>query len=125
MPAATDMPRQWVAEQDIRDAFVEILTGTPKAHVGKEYLVAGGDRYTYAEQAALIGQIIGRSVRWVDSDASLRRIVGDKFDKLLIYLMHEIDAYCDAPQTRQLEELLCRGRTTLTSYVESIRDSLV
>lgn len=125
MPASTDMPRQWVAEQDLCDAFVKILTGDPAKHVRKEYLVAGGDRYRYGEQAALIGSVLGRNIQWVDSDSSLRRLMGDKFDKLLTYLGHEIDAYRNVPQTRHLEDLLGRPRMTLRSYVESIRESLI
>jgi uncharacterized protein YbjT (DUF2867 family) len=125
MPASSDMPRQWVAEQDICDAFVKILTTDPALHGRKEYLVAGGERYSYAEQAALIGSVLGRNIRWVDTDASLRRLMGDKFDKLIRYFAHEIDAYRSVPQTRNLEDLLGRPRLTLRSYVESIRESLI
>ena len=125
MPKATDMPRQWVTEGDIRDVCAKILTDAPKIHVGREYLLAGGPRYTYAEQASLISRVIERPVRWIDDDSSLRTIMGDKFDILLTYLLHEVDAYRYVPQTRQLEDLLGRDRTSLRSYIESIRASLI
>jgi NAD(P)H dehydrogenase (quinone) len=125
MPADTDMPRQWVTEGDLSEAFVRILTEAPAMHVGREYRVAGGPSYTYAEQASLIGRVLARDIRWVDDDSSLRRIMGDKFDRLLTYLLHEVEAYRGVPQTRQLELLLGRDRTSLESYVETIRTSLI
>jgi NAD(P)H dehydrogenase (quinone) len=125
MPADTDTPRQWVTEGDLSDAFVRILTEAPVMHVGREYRVAGGPNYTYAEQASLIGRVLAKDVRWVDDDSSLRRIMGDKFEKLLTYLLHEVEAYRSVPQTRQLELLLGRDRTSLETYVEAIRTSLV
>jgi uncharacterized protein YbjT (DUF2867 family) len=125
MPAATDMPRRWVTEGDLSEAFVRILSESPTRHVSHEYHVAGGPRYTYAEQAALIGKVIGKDVRWVDDDSSLRKIMANRFDPLLVYLLHEIEAYRDVPEARDLELLLGRERTSLRDYVESIRGSLV
>ena len=125
MPAHTDMPRRWVTEGDLSDAFVRILTEAPTMHVGREYRVAGGPRYTYAEQASLIGRVLTEDIRWIDDDSSLRRIMGDKFDKLLTYLLHEVETYRSVPEERQLELLLGRDRTSLEQYVESIRASLV
>lgn len=125
MPKATDMPRQWVTEGDISDACAKILTDAPKLHVGREYLVAGGPRYTYSEQAKLISRVLEQEVSWVDDDSTLRTIMGDNFDRLLTYLLHEIDAYRYVPQTRQLEELLGRERTSLGEYIGSISASLL
>jgi NAD(P)H dehydrogenase (quinone) len=107
----------WFYAHDIR-AFGQIRM---PAH---EYRVAGGQQYTYAAQAALIGQVLGKEVRWVDDDSSLRRIMGGKFGKLLTYQLHDTDAYRCVPETRDLELLLARERTSLRQYVGSIRGSL-
>lgn len=124
MPAATDMPRRWVSDGDLSDAFVRILTDEPEGHVGREYLVAGGPRYTYTEQAHLIGKVLGKDIQWKDDDSTLRRIMGDTFEKMRTYLLHEVVAYRNVPATRQLEHLLGRERTTLSQYVNSISASL-
>jgi NAD(P)H dehydrogenase (quinone) len=125
MPSATDMPRRWVTEGDLSEVFAKILTEAPRLHVSHHYHVAGGPTYTYEAQAAVVGQVLGKDVRWVDDDSSLRRIMGDKFDKLFAYLVHEVDAYRNVPAMRDLELLLGRERTTLEQYVQSIRPSLV
>lgn len=125
MPAETDMPRQWVTEGDLSDAFVRILTDTPSAHLRKEYLVTGGQRYGYADLAGIVSKTLGEQVRWMDDDSSLRRIMSSRFDTLMTYFRHEIVAYRDVPATRELERLLGRERTSLPEYVESIRSSLL
>ncbi|TXS91855.1 NAD(P)H-binding protein [Parahaliea maris] len=125
MPAATDMARQWVAEGDLAEAFVKILTDPAEDHVGREYLVTGGTRYTYQDQAELISRELGERVDWVDDDTGLRDIMGDKFDTLMTYLGHETQVYGAVPATQELEKLLGRERTSLEQYVRSIKDSLL
>lgn len=124
MPAATDMARRWVTEGDVSDTFVRILTDSPSAHIGREYRLAGGPRYNYAELAQLISQMLGERVSWIDDDTSLKRVMGDRYDKMLTYLEHEVEAYRDVPSSTELEQLLQRPRTYLSEYLESIRESL-
>jgi hypothetical protein len=50
--------------------------------------------------------------------------MGNTFEKMRTYLLHEVVAYRNVPATRQLEQLLGRERTTLSQYVDSISASL-
>jgi uncharacterized protein YbjT (DUF2867 family) len=121
MPSATDAHRQWIAESDLAELFAKILTDDARPHVGREYLVTGGPRYTYAQVANLIGNVLDAAVTYVDSDEGLRRTMGRDFDALMTYFSHEVHAYSSVPATQTLERLLGRPRLSLREYVEQHR----
>jgi uncharacterized protein YbjT (DUF2867 family) len=118
MPSAADAARLWVSESDLADVFTKILTDDVGAHVGKEYLVTSGRRYTFSQVAALLSGVVGEPVSYVDSDASLRRAMGDAFPVLMTYFTHETEAYSAVPTTHVIEELLGRAPVTLRQYAE-------
>jgi NAD(P)H dehydrogenase (quinone) len=122
MPASADAARHWVCEKDVADVLAKVLADTASSHIGKEYLISGDRRYTFAQVAALIGQIIQVPVTYVDSDVSLRNAMGENFNKVMDYFSHETQAYSAVPETRTIEDLLGRARVTLPEYIRENRD---
>jgi len=121
MPAATDAARQWISETDIADVFTKILADDFSRHVGREYLVTGGPRYTFPQVAALLGSILGDDVTYVDDDSGLKRAYGDTLPTLMQYFSHETAAYSKVPATHTVEQLLGRPAVTLPQYIERNR----
>jgi uncharacterized protein YbjT (DUF2867 family) len=118
MPSSADAARQWVSENDIADVFAKILSDDPSRHIGQDYLVTGGPRYTFAQVAALLGEVLGEKVTYVDDDSALRRTMGANFPTLMTYFSHETQAYSAVPSTQTLEQLLGRPRVSLREYLE-------
>jgi uncharacterized protein YbjT (DUF2867 family) len=56
--------RSLIHERDIADVAVHVLT--TEGHHGAKYLLTGPESITHAEQARIIGEAIGREVRWED-----------------------------------------------------------
>jgi NAD(P)H dehydrogenase (quinone) len=126
MPAAADAARQWVAENDVADVFVKILSEPASQHVGREYLLTTPDRrYSFPEVAALIGELTGQPITYVDDEAGLRASMGDVLPKLMEYFSHETHAYASVPATRTVEELLARPQLTLRQYIERHLDLFI
>jgi NAD(P)H dehydrogenase (quinone) len=125
MPAAADAARQWVDEHDIADVFAAILCGDAKPHVGREYLVTGDRRYTFAQVAALLSEVLGEKVTYVDDDAGVRSAMGELFDKTMIYFSHETQAFSAVPSTRTAEELLGRPQIDLKRYIQEHRELFI
>ena len=55
-----------VAVEDVASVIVGILTDPELRHVGKAYVVTGGTEMSVAEIAETIGQVVGKSVEFVD-----------------------------------------------------------
>jgi NAD(P)H dehydrogenase (quinone) len=118
MPAAADAARQWVAEADIAEVLAKILAEDAARHVGKEYLLTGAQRYTFAQVASLLSEVLGEKVTYVDGDSGVRRAMGANFPTLMTYFSHETHAYAGVPATRTIEKLLGRPALTLREYIE-------
>jgi NAD(P)H dehydrogenase (quinone) len=118
MPAVADSPRRWIAETDIADLFTKILTDDAAAHIGREYLVTGQQRYSFAQVAELLSDVLGESVAYEDDDRPLRCAMGESFDVLMTYFTHETKAYDAVPATRTVETLLGRPQLNLREYIE-------
>lgn len=118
MPALADSPRRWIAETDIADVFAKILTDNAVAHIGREYLVTGQQRYTFAQVAELLSNVLCKTVTYVDDDQPLRRAMGEAFDVLMTYFTHETKAYDAVPATRTVETLLGHPQLGLREYIE-------
>ena len=65
-----------VAVEDIASVIVGILTDPELAHVGKAYVVTGGTEMSVADIAETIGQVLGKSVEYVNipTEAWLERL---------------------------------------------------
>jgi NAD(P)H dehydrogenase (quinone) len=121
MPSAADAARQWVAEGDIAEVLAKILTEDVARHVGREYLLTGAQRYTFAQVASLLSEVLGEKVTYVDDDAAVRRAMGANFPTLMTYFSHETQAYASVPATKTIAELLGRPALTLRQYIEQNR----
>ena len=119
MPAASDACRLWVSENDIADVAAKVLADPAAAHVGQEYLVTGTERFDFRQVAALLSDVIGKPVGYVNEDAYLRAAMGDNFDTLMTYFRHETRDYRDVPSTDTVQRLLGRPQVTLRDYVEA------
>ena len=118
MPAAADAPRQWVSEDDIAEVVAKVLTDDASRHVGREYLLSAERRYSFAQVAELLSEVLGENVAYVDDDSGVRRAMGDNFQTLMTYFTHETQAYGGVPATRTIEGLLGRPQVTLRQYVD-------
>jgi NAD(P)H dehydrogenase (quinone) len=118
MPSAADAARQWVSENDIADVFAKILSQDASRHIGQEYLVTGERRYTFAQVAALLGEVLGEKVTYLDDDTVLKRTMGANFPALMTYFSHETQAYSGVPATQTIEQLLGRPQVSLRQYLE-------
>ena len=125
MPAEADAARQWIAETDIAEVFAKILADDAALHVAREYLLTGSRRYTFAQVASLVSEVLGEKVTYVDDDSGVRRAMGDQFPKLMTYFTHETQAYATVPVTHTIEKLLGRPQVTLKQYILSNREAFV
>jgi NAD(P)H dehydrogenase (quinone) len=125
MPAKSDSARRWVSENDIAAVAAKLLTDPVAAHVGKEYRLTGAQRYTYADLAALLSELLGERVAYVDEDSTLRRVMGDHFNTLMTYFEHETRDYAGVQATDTVSRLLGRPQVTLRDYVVANRDLFI
>jgi len=67
--------RALVHERDIAAAGVSVLTGT--GHAGARYVLSGPEALTQIEQVTVIGEAVGRAVRWEElpPEEALRDLV--------------------------------------------------
>ena len=56
--------RSLIHERDIADVAVHVLTSA--GHFGAKYVLTGPESITHAEQVRIIGEAVGREVRWED-----------------------------------------------------------
>jgi NAD(P)H dehydrogenase (quinone) len=125
MPAKSDSARRWVSENDIAAVAAKLLTDPVAEHIGKEYRLTGAQRYTYAELAALLSEVLGERVAYADEDSTLRRVMGDNFNTLMTYFEHETRDYAGVQPTDTVSRLLGRPQVTLGDYVVANRDLFI
>jgi uncharacterized protein YbjT (DUF2867 family) len=118
MPSVADAARHWVSETDIAAVLAKVLSEDASGHVGREYLLSAERRYTFAQVAALLSEVLGEKVVHIDDDIGVRRAMGGNFPALMTYFTHETQAYSCVPATRTIEELLGRPQVTLREYIE-------
>jgi len=63
--AAADGKVSWVSSRDIAEVAAAVLLD-PGAHRGREYALTGPEAVSCAEVAALVSEVAGRQVRYVD-----------------------------------------------------------
>jgi NAD(P)H dehydrogenase (quinone) len=117
MPACSDSPRLWIAENDIADVAAKLLTDTATEHIGREYQLTGSKRYTFRDVAMLLSETLGERVEYVDDAAALRRAMGNHFEKLMTYFGHETRDYANVQPTDTVSTLLGRPQLTLPQYL--------
>ena len=125
MPATSDAARLWVSEADIAAVAAKLLTDPAETHVGQEYRLTGERRYTFAQLAQLLSDVVGEPVTYIHEEASLRRIMGDNFPALMTYFGHETRDYASVPVTDTIRRLLRRSPVTLREYLEANRSLFI
>ncbi|WP_433477441.1 NmrA family NAD(P)-binding protein [Spirillospora sp. CA-142024] len=116
-----DAARSLIHERDIADVAVHALT-TP-GHDGNAYVITGPESITHREQVRVIGEVIGREVRWEDLPAEIAReeltaAWGDAG-----FVQARLDAwkrFADEPErvTGTVERLLGRPARTFRQWAE-------
>jgi NAD(P)H dehydrogenase (quinone) len=119
MPASSNAARLWISENDIADVAAKIIADPAADHVGKEYVVTGTERLDYRQVAALLKEVLGKSIDVVDDDTALRAAMGVNFDRLMTYFRHETRDYGVVKSTDTVSRLLGRPQVTLRDYVEA------
>lgn len=118
MPAGTDAPRLWIAEQDLADIMAAILVEPTTLHVGREYTVTGQERFRFADVARLTGEVLNQPVEYTEDEAPLRRVAGPRFDDLMTYFRHEVRDYAAVIISPTGPALLRRAQLTLRDYLQ-------
>ncbi|MFB8764128.1 hypothetical protein [Nocardiopsis alba] len=115
--------RSLVHERDVAVMAVRALVDPD--HVGRAYTVTGPESIGQAEQVRVIGEVIGREIRWVEQspeearDGLVER-VGEEFtDRLLFHWSANVDVV--EPVSQDVPRVL--GRPALT-YREWVGDHL-
>jgi uncharacterized protein YbjT (DUF2867 family) len=81
---------------DTRDiAAVAVVTLTQPGHTGKKYVVTGGEALSYRQATAILGQAIGRPLRFIDEpfDEARARLTGAGQPGWLVDSLLAIAAY--------------------------------
>lgn len=125
MPAAFDAPRLWISEADIAAVAARILSEDVSRHVGKEYLLTGTRRFTFAQVSELVGEVLGRKIAYVDDDTYIRNVMGENYGKLKTYFSHETRDYLNVPSTDTVARLIGRPPVELREYVCALKDQLM
>lgn len=125
MPAGTDAPRLWIAEQDLADILATLLVEPAHLHVGREYTVTGEQRFRFADVARLTGELLGQPVGYSGDEAPLRRVAGPRFDDLMTYFRHEVRDYATVTISPTGPELLRRAQLTLRDYLQQCLPALL
>ncbi|MCX5208138.1 NAD(P)H-binding protein [Kitasatospora sp. NBC_00240] len=117
--------RSLIHERDIADVAAHVLTSD--GHDGAKYLITGPESITHAEQVRIIGEVLGREVRWEDlpPDAAREQLTAAWRNAPFVEARLKAWAsFVDSPErvTDTVERLLGRPARTFRSWVEEHAD---
>jgi uncharacterized protein YbjT (DUF2867 family) len=115
---------------DARDvAAVAFVTLTQPGHLGKKYLVTGGEAISYRQAAEIIGTVIGKPLRFVDEspDEARARRVREGVPPAVIESILSIGAYQRAGGktvtiTNTVADLTGRAPRTVAEFAHEYAD---
>jgi len=117
--------RSLIHERDIADVAVHVLTS--EGHDGAKYVITGPESIMHAQQVAIIGEAIGRHVRWEDlpPDTARKRLTAawgnpdfvEARLKAWARFVHTPERVTDA-----VEQLLGKPARTFRSWAEDHAD---
>ena len=126
--ASGDGQIPYVDPRDI--AAVAFVTLTQPGHLGKKYVVTGGEALSYRQAAEIIGNTIGKPVRFVDEtpDMARARRVREGLPPAVIESALAISAYQRAGGktvtiTNTIAELTGRPPRTVAAFVREHADA--
>ncbi|MES9538318.1 NmrA family NAD(P)-binding protein [Actinomadura sp. NPDC000600] len=116
-----DAARSLIHERDIADVAVHALT-TP-GHDGAAYVVTGPESLTHREQVRIIGEVVGREVRWEDLPPEIAReqLTAAWGDAAFVQArLKAWQGFVDEPErvTDTVERLLGRPARTFRQWAE-------
>ncbi|GAA2291360.1 NAD(P)H-binding protein [Nonomuraea roseoviolacea subsp. roseoviolacea] len=113
--------RSLIHEKDIAAVATHVLTSG--GHTGAAYVITGPERLTQAEQVRVIGEVVGREVRWEDMPPEearevLTRAWGDP--GFVESALRGWESFVTAPEkvTDTVERLLGRPALTFRQWAE-------
>ncbi|WP_329493463.1 NmrA family NAD(P)-binding protein [Kitasatospora herbaricolor] len=117
--------RSLIHERDIADVAAHVLTSD--GHDGAKYLITGPESITHVEQVRIIGEVLGREVRWEDlpPDAAREQLTAAWRNAPFVEARLKAWAsFVDSPErvTDTVERLLGRPARTFRSWVEEHAD---
>ncbi|GLX38464.1 nucleotide-diphosphate-sugar epimerase [Streptomyces roseochromogenus] len=117
--------RSLIHERDIADVAVRVLTSP--GHDGARYVLTGPESITHAEQVRIIGEAVGRDVRWEDLPVEAAREALTAAWGNAEFVDARLRAwgrFVDAPErvTDTVERLLGRPARTFRSWAEDHAD---
>lgn len=112
--------RSLVHERDV--AAVAAAAMTQPGHAGRRLLVTGPQRLTQLEQVAVIGEVLGRSLRWEELEPSAaREVLGGVFgdDAFAELALASWARFVDRPEpvTRTVQEVTGSPARTFADWV--------
>lgn len=114
---------------DTRDiAAVAIKALTEPDHQGKEYALTGPEALSYTEVAAIISEVSGRQIRYVDvpEAAARQAMLGAHLPEWLVDVILELNAWSKAGGaaeiTSTVQDLLGRPATTFREFARDYAD---
>lgn len=117
--------RSLIHERDIADVAVHVLTSA--GHDGARYVLTGPEAITHAEQVRIIGEAVGREVRWEDLPVETAReqLTAAWGNAAFVEArLKAWGAFVDSPErvTDTVEMLLGRPARTFRSWAEDHAD---
>ncbi|WP_407548113.1 NmrA family NAD(P)-binding protein [Streptomyces sp. Pv4-95] len=117
--------RSLIHERDIADVALRALT--TEGHDGAKYVITGPESITHAEQVRIIGEAIGREVRWEDLpvETARRQLVASWGNPSFVEARLEAwRGFVDSPErvTDTVQRLLGRPARTFRSWAQDHAD---
>ncbi|MFI9100231.1 NmrA family NAD(P)-binding protein [Streptomyces fildesensis] len=117
--------RSLIHERDIADVAAHVLT--TDGHAGAKYVITGPESITHAAQVGIIGEAVGREVRWVDLPPETAREQLTAAWGNATFVNARLEAwrsFVDTPErvTDTVEQLLGRPARTFRSWAQDHAD---
>ncbi|WP_461084088.1 NmrA family NAD(P)-binding protein [Streptomyces deserti] len=117
--------RSLIHERDIADVAVHVLTSP--GHDGGKYVITGPESITHAEQVRIIGEVVGREVRWEELplEAARKQLTAAWGNAEFVEArLKAWRAFVDSPErvTDTVEQLLGRPARTFRAWAEEHAD---
>ncbi len=114
---------------DTRDiAAIAVKALTEPGHEGKEYTLTGPEDLSYAEVAAIIGEVSGRQIRYIDvpEDAARQGMLAAHLPEWLVDVILELNAWSKnggaSEITTTVEDILGRPAHTFREFARDYAD---
>jgi uncharacterized protein YbjT (DUF2867 family) len=108
---------------DVRDiAEIAVKALTEPGHEGKEYTLTGSEEISYTEAAAIMSEVSGRTIRYMDvpEAAARQAMLGAHMPEWLVNILLELNAWTKAHTDREVtstvQDILGRPPRTFREF---------